>query len=87
MPGVNELIMAWRGPGDDQRIFTSSLADVPGSTWVPQSLILCANLNPATSTGPSLIEFQGHTCMAWKGQENDNNIFFASSEDAINYTE
>jgi Matrixin len=80
----NRLAMAWRGRGDDSNIWFSSTSDLV--TWTPQ-----VPLGDARSThGPALAAFPSfgpnpRLYLAWKGEGNDNRLFWTRSTDLANF--
>jgi hypothetical protein len=67
------LFAAWRGVGDDQRMFWSTF---DGATWSPQE----AGLGGGSDVGPSLAPFAGALYAAWKGVAGDDRMFWSSLE-------
>ncbi len=66
------LCRAWKGEGDDARIFFS-LSQDEGKTWSPQH-----DVAGLTSDGPALTSFKGVIYRAWKGEGDDARIFLSS---------
>jgi CubicO group peptidase (beta-lactamase class C family) len=66
----NKLYAAWKGVGDDKRMFWSSF---DGRAWAPQQ----GNLGGGTSHGPSLAVFQDKLYAAWKGEGDDKRMFWS----------
>jgi hypothetical protein len=72
--------MAWKGAGGDSRIFVASSRD--GMNWGPQRALDGIR----SSHGPALVGFRpsrDHTAllMAWKGEGDDQRIFWSRSFD------
>ena len=74
----NLLYAAWRGVGDDNGIYycTSSGIDAnnPASAWNPQARIP----NAGTGEHPSLAIYNGLLFAAWRGEGDDNGIYWCS---------
>jgi hypothetical protein len=70
-----KLYAAWKGVGDDARMFFSSF---DGSQWSPQQ----PGIGGGTSSSPSLARFDNlgdeFLWAAWKGVQGDNRMFFSS---------
>lgn len=65
----NGLYMAWKGKGDDQRIFSSYFG--ANHVWTPQR-----EQDGGTSVGPSLfLDPSEGILMLWKGKYDDQRIF------------
>jgi hypothetical protein len=83
-PGSQTLYMAWKGTADDSGLYFASSSD--GVQWSPQQRIV----GVGSSDGPSLTTFhppspdgypRAALFMAWKGVEDDDNIYWATSPD------
>ena len=66
------VMLAWKGSGDDQGIFTATHDGFHG--WSGQSLVG----GVGTSVSPALAQFQGRMVMAWKGVEGDSGIYWST---------
>jgi hypothetical protein len=68
--GAN-IMLAWKGAGDDQTIWISFFAngEFSGQSAVP---------NVGTSVGPTLVDIGGQTFMAWKGVDGDDGIYWSA---------
>ena len=77
--------MAWKGVNDDQRIFFNSFNINTSNigNWSPQQLVE----GVGTSVGPALrLTFNASRLfMAWKGVNDDQNIFFNSTLDGSHW--
>ena len=67
------VIMAWKGKGDDARIFTSEFRS---GAWSPQQAVREGTLG--TSHGPALGIVGDRLLMAWKGKGDDPRLFWAT---------
>jgi hypothetical protein len=75
------LIMAWRGAGDDHRIWVARSSD--GAIWTASQTIPGAG----TSDSPTLA-WDGRTLwLACKGDPGDSSLYFASTTDLVNWTQ
>jgi hypothetical protein len=65
------IILAWKGAGDDQTLWTSFFQDgeFSGQIQVPGT---------SSSIGPSVAQFSGRTFMSWKGRDNDQSIWWTT---------
>ena len=76
--------MAWKGVGDDQRIFFNvKLPFSQGRAWTNQQLVPGAG---GTSAAPALAQLGGKLYMVWKRVGDDPRIFFNSTSDGQNWT-
>jgi hypothetical protein len=73
------VFMAWKGKGDDARLFRSSSDD--GARWMPQQL---AGDNRGSSNRPALVAVQGLAgfagwtlLMTWKGIADDYGLYWS----------
>ncbi len=64
-----QLLMVWRGEGDNDSLYYSFSSD--GVDWGPQAQIAGA----ASSIQPALTVFNGSPYLAWKGGQDDHNIY------------
>ncbi len=72
----DRLYAAWKGGGDDERLWYSSW---DGSEWAPQQQIL-PGFAFSSGAGPSLAVLGGDTLYAaWKGGGSDERIWWASA--------
>jgi hypothetical protein len=74
----NRLAMAWRGRGNDSNIWFSTTADL--QSWTPQIPLDGVR----SSHGPALAAFprsglSPRLYLAWKGEGNDNRLFWTRS--------
>ncbi len=79
-PDGQSVFLAWRGEGDDQRIYwtqTQQLAPDPSTGQYTFSPSPQAEAGFGTSHGPALASFQGCVYMAWKGEEGDHAIYWS----------
>jgi hypothetical protein len=67
------LYMAWKGVGDDPRLFWSTFE---GNNWSQQHGLD----DRGTSTSPTLAQFNGRLYMAWKGVGDDPRLFWSTFE-------
>ena len=67
----NKLFAAWKGVGDDQRMFWSSF---DGTAWAPQQL----GIGGGSSDAPALAFFGGRLFAVWKGVNTDERMFWSS---------
>jgi hypothetical protein len=67
----DHLFAAWKGAGNDERMFWSSF---DGSHWAPQQV----GIGGGTSTGPALAVYHDRLFAAWKGAGNDERMFWSS---------
>ena len=67
----NRLYAAWKGLGNDTRMFYSSF---DGNNWSPQQI----GVGGGSSNGPSLAVFQNRLYAGWKGLGNDTRMFYSS---------
>ena len=73
------LYAAWKGGGDDERIWYSRFTGfdgIGGLTWAPPQAILPGTV--ASSARPSLAAFNGRFYAAWKGGGSDERIWWSS---------
>jgi len=69
------LAMAWKGIGNDHRIFFATSAD--GLNWSPQQIVT----GVGTDDSPSLAWDGAQLWMAWKGDPGDSGLFYATTTD------
>jgi hypothetical protein len=67
----DRLYAAWRGGGNDERMFWSSF---DGSHWAEQQV----GIGGGTSTGLALAVYHDRLFAAWKGGGNDERMFWSS---------
>ena len=67
----NQLFAAWKGMGDDNRMFWSTFG---GDRWSQQHM----GIGGGSSTGPRLAAFQEHLYAAWKGAGIDQQMYWSS---------
>jgi hypothetical protein len=67
----NRLYAAWKGLGNDTRMFWSSF---DGNRWSPQQV----GIGGGSASGPSLAVFQGRLYAAWRGLGDDTRLFYSS---------
>jgi hypothetical protein len=72
------LYMAWRGAGDDRRLFWATF-DEDAQNWNPQQQV---GENFASSFGPALAVFQDRMYMAWNGAKDDQNLYWTTFNEA-----
>jgi hypothetical protein len=65
------LLMAWKGAGDDQGIYYSTY---DGANWSAQQFMR----DGGTSIGPTLTVFNAKLFMAWKGAGDDQGIYYST---------
>jgi hypothetical protein len=72
--GDGRLFLAWQGiPGDDSIYFTQAAIGPdaqPSIEWSSQ-----AGIGIGTSQRPAIVSFRGLPFIAWKGVQNDHNIY------------
>lgn len=66
----NSIILTWKGIGDDSTIWFSFFRDNEFSGQAPVP-------NVGTSVGPSVVQVNGRTYVAWRGIGGDNGIYWA----------
>jgi hypothetical protein len=72
-----QMLMAWRGVGDDQDIYFTQAAPDPAiagqsiAEWSTQAKVGSV----ATSDRPTIASLKGNTYIAWKGIAGDHNIY------------
>jgi hypothetical protein len=71
----NSLVMAWKGIGDDHRIWVSRSGD--GVVWTPQDTVPGAG----TSDGPALAWDGSTVWLALRGVPGDDGLYWATSSD------
>ena len=80
-PDGKSVFLAWKGLGNDQRIFwtqTRQLAPPPNTgqyTFSPSPQSEASDF--CTTDGPALASFQGNVYMAWKGEAGDHAIYWS----------
>jgi hypothetical protein len=67
----NQLFAAWKGVGDDNRMFWTTL---DGDHWAPQR----EGLGGGSSHGPALAALGNQLFAAWKGVGDDNRMFWST---------
>ncbi len=73
------LAMAWKGIGDDHRIFYATSLD--GLSWSSQQVVE----GVGTSDSPSLAWDGTRLWMAWKGVPGDSSLLFATTNDPTSW--
>ncbi|WP_155631735.1 hypothetical protein [Burkholderia stagnalis] len=76
----NRIYAAWKGTGQDERIFWSSYDGFAGR-WSDQR----EGVGGGSATGPSLAVYQDRLFAAWKGVTGDDRMFW-SSFDGVNWS-
>jgi hypothetical protein len=71
LAGYGPLYMAWKGFGDDPRIWWSAF---DGNTWTAQQTVPKVD----TSDGPALAVFTDKLYLAWRSPEGDENIWWSA---------
>ena len=76
------LFVAWKGAGDDARLFFTSSTD--GQHFNDQQVLQGAG---GTSAAPTATVFNGRLFVAWKGAGDDARLFFTSSTDGQHFND
>jgi len=77
------IVMAWKGQGDDTRIWTSTL-DLVKKAWSPQTALAGADkVQFGTSARPALANLNGRLVLAWRGS-GDPNLWYSIHDPATN---
>jgi hypothetical protein len=63
-----ELVMAWKGSGNDDHVWTASFSN----SWTDQRLAV-----GRSSHGPALGVLDGRPAMLWKGAPGDERLFWS----------
>jgi hypothetical protein len=71
----DKVFAAWRGVGDDQRLFWATLVLREGMPQWSQQFPLD---DRGSFSGPALASFQNKLHMAWRGVETDHRLFWAT---------
>jgi tetratricopeptide (TPR) repeat protein len=66
----DSILLCWKGAQDDSGIYFSLFQDGEFSGQINMGRV-------GTSTGPSAVQVDGRTFMAWKGIEGDNTIYWS----------
>ena len=81
-PIIDLLTVAWKGAGDDGRLFFTSSTD--GQHFNDQQVLQGAG---GTSAAPTATVFNGRLFVAWKGAGDDARLFFTSSTDGQHFND
>lgn len=76
----DRIYAAWKGAGQDERMFWSSYDGFDGR-WTDQRV----GIGGGSATGPSLAVYQDRLFAAWKGVTGDDRMFW-SSFDGVNWS-
>jgi hypothetical protein len=74
------LVMAWKGIGDDHRIWMANSTDGQGKKWTPQSVVPGA----ASADGPALAWDGAVLWLALRGVPGDDGLYWATSSNLGN---
>jgi len=77
----DKLYAAWRGTGDDQRLFWATMMLREGLPQWSQQFSLD---DRASFTGPALAVFRDKLYMAWRGIETDHRLYWATFDGNAN---
>ena len=88
-PWKQGAALAWIGVGSDNRIWTSNYG-MGGNPWSPQALAALTQHNNepiTTASSPAIAsDPDGNILMVWRGPNNDDSLYSATSTDGKNFT-